>query len=119
MNGTVYIPNTSVMTIAMGNVTLDLSVNGKPMGQSYIDNLVLHPGNNTVPMTSIVNETAVINLLLVDGAYKDGVVPFVITGNSSVYNGKELPYFTEALSANNLTVSLNVSEALSELNVHL
>ncbi|KAJ5591318.1 hypothetical protein N7450_005290, partial [Penicillium hetheringtonii] len=118
MKGTVYIPNPSVMTIDMGNLTLDLSVAGKPMGQSFLDNLVLKPGNNTVPMTSTVDQTAIIKMFTADGnPYKDGVVPFDIVGNSSVYNGKELPYFTKALASNNLTVHLNVSKALAEIGL--
>ncbi|KAJ5103916.1 hypothetical protein N7532_004445 [Penicillium argentinense] len=118
MDGTVYIPNPSVMTIEMGNLTLDLSVAGKPMGQSFLDNLILKPGNNTIPMTSTVNQTAIISMLTSkSNPYKDGVVPFDITGNSSVYNGKTLPYFTEALSANNLTVHLNVTKALAEIGL--
>ncbi|KAJ5584627.1 uncharacterized protein N7459_004427 [Penicillium hispanicum] len=119
MNGTVYIPNPSVMTIPMGNVTLDLSIDGRSMGQAYIDNLTLKPGNNTVQMTSAVNESAVINLLLFDSAYQNGIIPLVIRGNSSVYNGQELPYFTEALSANNFTVDVNISEILSGIGIHL
>ncbi|KAJ5390826.1 uncharacterized protein N7496_001894 [Penicillium cataractarum] len=120
MNGTVYIPNPSVMTITMGNVTLDLSVAGIPMGYSYLDNLVLKPGNNTVPMTSTVNESAIITMVTSSSnPYKDGMVPFTITGNSSVYNGKQLPYFTQALAANNLTVSLNVTKALAEIGIKL
>lgn len=142
MNGTVYIPNPSVMTITMvphplilkpipskenlhltpsqGNVTLDLSVAGVPMGYSYLDNLVLKPGNNTIPMTSNVNQTAIISLVTSSSnPYKDGMVPFTITGNSSVYDGKQLPYFTQALAANNLTVSLNVTKALAEIGIKL
>ena len=141
MNGTVYIPNPSVMTITMvrspthqpnplpnnyssnmqqGNVTLDLSIAGQPMGYSYLDNLVLKPGNNTIPMTSNVNQSAIISLVTSSSnPYKDGMVPFTITGNSSVYNGKELPYFTQALASNNLTVNLNVTKALAEIGIHL
>ncbi|KAJ5179035.1 hypothetical protein N7492_002245 [Penicillium capsulatum] len=120
MNGTVFIPNPSVMTLDMGNLTLDLSVRGKVMGQSYLDNLVLRPGNNTVPMTSTVDQAAIIKMLTSpNNPYKDGVVPFEIGGNSSVYDGKQLPYFTEALRANNLTVKLNVTKALAELGINL
>jgi len=88
------------------------------MGQSFLDNLVLTPGNNTVPMTSTVDQAAIIKMFTADdNPYKDGVVPFDIVGNSSVYNGKELPYFTKALASNNLTVHLNVSKALAEIGL--
>jgi hypothetical protein len=36
-----------------------------------------------------------------------------------VYNGKQLPYFTQALASNNLTVNLNVTKALAELGLKL
>jgi len=120
MNGTVYIPNPSVLTLHMGNVTLNLAVNGTIMGQSYLDDLVLKPGNNTIPMTATVEEISIANTLILGGdKYKDGIMPFDITGNSSVYDGKELPYFTEALKSNNLTVNLNVTKALADAGINL
>ena len=83
------------------------------MGQSYLKNLVLKPGNNIIPMTSKVDDAAIIELLEGDNKkYSSGIIPFDITGNSSVYNGQNLPYFTSALAANTLTVELNVGKAL-------
>lgn len=41
------------------------------------------------------------------------VVPLTIIGNSSVYNGQEIPYFTTALAANELTIDLNISRVLN------
>jgi hypothetical protein len=101
-------------------VTLNLLVGGQKLGLSYLDDLVLKPGNNTIPMTSTINETAIIEMLTSDSnPFTTGVVPFTITGNSSVYNGQELPYFTDALTANNLTVQLNVTKALAEIGLTL
>lgn len=109
-----------ILICLQGNVTLNLFANGTAMGQTYLDDLVLKPGNNFVPMTATVEELKIANLILANNTqYADGVVPFDITGNSSVYNGKELPYFTEALSSNNLTVHLNVSQALASLGLTL
>ncbi|KAJ5754017.1 uncharacterized protein N7511_008170 [Penicillium nucicola] len=120
MNGTVYIPNPSVMTISMGNLTLNLAVNGKAMGQTYINDLVLKPGNNTIPMLANVDQAAILTMFAsTSNPYKDGIVPFTITGNSSVYHGKNLEYFTEALAANKLTVNLNVYQALKEAGLDL
>lgn len=134
MNGTIFIPNPSVLTIAMviilvqhypkptnqyqGNVTLDLSIAGQFMGQTYLNNLTIKPGDNFTPMTSSINQTAVLSLIASKNSpYTDGLVPFDITGNASVYNGKELPYFTQALAANKLTVKLNITKALNELGI--
>lgn len=90
------------------------------MGQSYLNNLTLTPGDNYIPMTSSINQTAILSMISSkDNPYTDGLVPFAITGNSSVYNGQELPYFTEALASNNLTVKLNVTKALNEFEASL
>jgi len=63
MNGTVSIPNPSVLTINLGNVTMDLSVQGTPIGQSLLPDLVLKPGNNIIPMRSTVNQSLVIGMI--------------------------------------------------------
>ncbi|KAJ6016293.1 hypothetical protein N7540_010884 [Penicillium herquei] len=115
VNGSVLIPNPSVVTLHMGNVTLNLDVDGTVLGYIYLEDLVLAPGNNTVPMTATVDEVSIIEMLSSnDTTFADGVVPFNLIGNSSVYDGVVLPYFTVALQALNLTTSLNVTEALVE-----
>ncbi|PWY86850.1 hypothetical protein BO70DRAFT_360560 [Aspergillus heteromorphus CBS 117.55] len=107
--GTVYLPNPSVISIAVGNLTLNLSVNNTAIGYAYIDDLVIRPGNNTVAMTAAISELTVVGLL---GGYPNYVIPVDITGNSSVYDGQELPYIAEALGSLTLTTQLNVTQAL-------
>lgn len=58
-------------------------------------------------MTSTVDKLAVIKILPADA-----VLPVDIRGNSSVYEGKELGYFSEALAANVLHTRLEVGKAL-------
>jgi hypothetical protein len=90
------------------------------MGTTYLNDLVLKPGRNTFPMLAKVDQTAIIGLLTSSSnPYKDGIVPFDITGNSSTYHGKDLPYFTKALSANKLTVKLDVGAALKEIGLNI
>lgn len=133
--GKVLIPNPSVLTITMvcvnqrnkssptgfgklladrhavqGNVTLDLSVEGTPIGKSYLNDLVIRPGDNTLDMTANITQSKVVGFL---SKYKNNIIPVDITGNSSVYHGKDLPYFAAALAANKLTVDLNVLDAIS------
>ena len=43
---------------------------------------------------------------------KDAVLPVDIRGSSSVYEGRELGYFSEALAANVLHTRLDVGKAL-------
>ncbi|KAJ5780341.1 hypothetical protein N7457_005501 [Penicillium paradoxum] len=118
LNGTAMIPNPTVMTITMGNVTMNLAIAGKPVGTTVLQNLVLKPGKNNVPMVGDVDQAYIISLLMSKkNPYKDGVVPFDITGNSSVYHGKELPYFTTALKANKMAIKLDVGAALGEVGI--
>lgn len=86
---------------------MDLSSNGTHIGQAFMDNIVLRPGNNTIPMRSAVNKLKVLNLLP-----SNSMLPVVIRGNSSVYDGRELPYFTEALAANTLHRTLDIGKGL-------
>lgn len=86
---------------------MDLSVNNTHIGQSFLDDLTLHPGNNTVPMTAKVDKLAVVNRLP-----GDGILPVQITGNSSVFHGRELSYFSEALQANTLHAKLDIAQAI-------
>jgi hypothetical protein len=66
-------------------------------------------------MASIVDQARIIRLITArDSPYRDGIVPIQITGNSSVYNGEEIPYFSEALASNVLTIELNIMSALNQ-----
>ncbi|KAL8740619.1 MAG: hypothetical protein Q9190_006702 [Brigantiaea leucoxantha] len=113
MLGNVTIPNPTVMTISMGNCTFNNYVAGDFIGTSVLQNLILAPGDNNIPMRSYVNQTLVI--LKVTSDYKDGILPVDIRGNSSVYEGEHLVYFERALSSNVQHVELNVGEKLNAL----
>jgi hypothetical protein len=94
-------------------VTLDLSVAGTPIGQSYIHDLTLVPGNNTLPMTSVLNQTLVLRLITQKTSpYANRILPITITGNSSVYKGQEVPYFTSALAATNISIEFDIGSLL-------
>ena len=113
MIGTVFIPNPSILTISMGNVTFNNYVDDEFIGTSTLSDLVLTPGDNTVSMRSTVNQTLVIKK--VTGTYEDGILPVDIVGNSSVYDGEHLVYFEKALQSNRQHVELNVGAALAAL----
>ncbi|PGH23289.1 hypothetical protein AJ80_02705 [Polytolypa hystricis UAMH7299] len=113
MIGEVLIPNPSIMTLAMGNITLDLSVEGTKIGISHLNNIVIRPGDNTFAMRTIANQSHVLSLVAgKDAKFKSGKIPLDIVGNSSVYNGELIPYFTKALSSNKLSIELDVLGAL-------
>ncbi|KAF2201457.1 hypothetical protein GQ43DRAFT_36958 [Delitschia confertaspora ATCC 74209] len=116
MEGNVFIPNPSVMTLYLGNVTMNLAVDGKAIGTSLLPELTLKPGDNNVPMLSTVNQTTVIGLIYgKDAKYKNAILPLTITGNSSVVGKDHLTYYETAIKGNKVNVDLNVGPALASI----
>ncbi|KAE8442982.1 hypothetical protein EG329_002445 [Mollisiaceae sp. DMI_Dod_QoI] len=110
LQGFAFIPNPSVLTVAMGNVTLSLSTElAGIVGTSTVPDMTIRPGNNSLPMTAVVNQTALIASL-----DKSGKVNVTITGTSSVYNGQHLTYYEKALASNVLVLEMNVLQILSD-----
>jgi hypothetical protein len=117
MIGTVYIPNPSVMLLDLGNVTMNLLIDGTSIGYALLPDLVLKPGNNTVPMQAHVDSLKVVQAI--STKYKTGVVPLDIVGNSSVRNGVGLTYYEEAIKSNTVRVDLNAGPALMAVGINL
>jgi len=112
-NGTVMVPNPSVLTLAVGDASFAISVDGTPIGNATMPDLTLKPGNNTYPINVASNVTAVTELLG-NPAYQCGMLPVDILGVSSVYDGQLLPYFTAALKHNSVRTMLNIVPALQK-----
>ncbi|EGD90701.1 hypothetical protein H112_02168 [Trichophyton rubrum D6] len=113
MKGNAFIPNPSVLTLDMGNLTLNLAVDGHPIGYSVLHDVVIKPGDNNIPMFAKADLAYVLKQTGKESKYPNGIVPVSILGNSSVAHGKELPYYTKAVAANTLMVDLNVPAILS------
>jgi hypothetical protein len=105
LSGFAYIPNPSVITVALvrtffqpwfkiliiaqGNVTLILStIKAGVVGNTTINDMTLVPGNNTIPMTGIVDQ-----LLIAESLNATGFVTLSIQGQSAIYNGQHLTYY--------------------------
>jgi hypothetical protein len=110
LKGFAYIPNPSVLTVAMGNVTLTVSTAQQGVvGTTSINDMTLVPGNNTLAMTGTVNQTALLASL-----NATGFAILEITGNSSIYNGQHLTYYEAALASNKLTLPMNVNQVVKD-----
>jgi len=109
LKGNAFVPNPSPLTIEMGNVTLILSTEKEGVvGNSTILNFTLKPGDNSLPMTGIIEQPKVIDSMV------NGIVELLIVGNSSVYNGQHLTYYEKALASNKLSLKMNVQQVLSD-----
>ncbi|CBX95329.1 hypothetical protein IAQ61_004149 [Plenodomus lingam] len=116
--GNVSIPNPSVMTLDLGNVTMNLAVDGRSIGYSLIPNLVLRPGNNVLPMQSRVDQLTILGL--VQSTYRNAVLPIEIVGNSSIAsNGQHLTYYEDAIKGNTIRLDLNVASALAQIGINV
>lgn len=110
LSGYAYIPNPSDMTIAMGDVTLELSTATGVVGNSTIANMTLVPGNNTLPMIGTMDQAKVLG----SADLTTGIVELSIVGKSAIYNGEHLVYYERALANNNLSLALNVVQVVKD-----
>jgi len=117
MLATVHIPNPSMLTLDLGNVTMNLGVAGQAIGYALLPDLVLRPGNNTYPMQARVDQPTLLTLVL--SKYKDGILPLEIVGNSSVKGDTHLTYYEEAVKANTIKLDLDAGPALKQLGINV
>lgn len=94
-----------------GNVTLALKIDDLVLGNGTIDNVLLNPGNNTIPLRGMLDIGKTLsNVATVLATEADALsqlqVKLWASGQSVVANGLHLPYFEKVLS--NLTVSTQV-----------
>ncbi|KAI0136666.1 hypothetical protein BJ170DRAFT_677537 [Xylariales sp. AK1849] len=112
-NGTVHLPNPTIWTIEVGNATLYTFFNGSIVGNTYIDDLVLRPGDNAYFITGDIDQGAVLNGLAQKPYCENGgILPFQITGNTVINNGQPLPWFADPLADKNDTVSIGIGAAV-------
>ncbi|KAF2397606.1 hypothetical protein EJ06DRAFT_481937 [Trichodelitschia bisporula] len=117
MIGKVSIPNASPITLQMGDVTLDLFVDGTSIGNSTLKDLTLKPGENIAEMRSNTDQAGVITAIM--KKYHDGIIPVDIVGRWSVYQGKHLTYYEAALQSNPMRTMLDVGPALAGMGVNI
>ncbi|KAJ5542745.1 hypothetical protein N7461_008748 [Penicillium sp. DV-2018c] len=111
LRGKAVLPNHSVFTFALGNVTLNLKSQDMILGQASIDNVVLKPGDNLVDLHGYLDFDFLIDhlgeiLATQNSALREGKIELSASGNSTVYNGKHIRYFEEIL--NGLTITTQV-----------
>jgi hypothetical protein len=115
MHGTIYIPNPSVMTLTIGDMVQDIYVDGKIIGNTTINEVVLRPGPNSFQMQSFTNQAVVIPLIT--DKYTNGILPIEARTRSITYKGVHLPYFEKAMEATPVYIDLDISAALKAVGL--
>ncbi|KAL4955344.1 hypothetical protein BDW69DRAFT_121086 [Aspergillus filifer] len=105
------LPNPSVMTLQIGTTLLDLKSDNYTLGNATLDDLILYPGNNTVPVNGNIDLDYLIDnlggILATQGdALSKGFLRLEAIGRSVEWNGEEVPYYTEAMKALTLTADV-------------
>jgi len=118
MQGTLVLPNPTVMTINMGDLVQDILLNGEVIGNATIENIVLKPGENLFPMRSYADQLTVITYLQ-NNKSKGGVLPVEARARTVTYKGKRLEYFEYALGQTPIKLDLPLKDALSALGLDL
>jgi len=112
--GNAFIPNPSVMTIEMGNVTLQLrTAEQGVVGTTNIENFTIVPGDNVLPMTGTLNQTLIL------GSLTGGFATLLIKGTEVINAaGEHLTYYEKALGAHELTLKMNVQQVIADSLAH-
>lgn len=110
--GTAEIPNQSIFTLDIGNVTFINFVGDEELGTLEIHDLLLVPGINTVEVLGNLDQIAILQLVRSPEFCQTGIIPFKLLGDSVENNGVPLPYFAEALGAGNQTVNIDIGSII-------
>ncbi|CAG7953402.1 unnamed protein product [Penicillium nalgiovense] len=117
LRGTAILPNHSVFTFALGNVTLDLRSTNILIGQATIENVLLKPGNNSVALRGHLDVNIVLDhlpaiLAAQSAAIMEGQLELSASGNSTVYNGDHIMYYEKVLQGLTLTARAPIAMVL-------
>ncbi|KAI5293128.1 hypothetical protein KEM56_006125, partial [Ascosphaera pollenicola] len=90
-----------------GNVTTWPMFNGSAIGRSIIHDLILHPGNH-----NRYNVTGTMNIAQALPALHGTKMNIQILSNESIWHGRNLTYFGDALATNLMDYQVDLSEVL-------
>ncbi|QKX56957.1 uncharacterized protein TRUGW13939_04065 [Talaromyces rugulosus] len=96
------LPNQSVLTLEIGNTTVDILSGDLVIGTGFIDSLFLKPGNNSFSIRGTANLTTLLHnigpIMAYQGQYiKNGYLQLTTRVTNIKYNGTTVPYYTEEM----------------------
>jgi len=110
VGGKVLVPNPTVVTIEMGDVTLNIGLKDKSIGTGVISGLVLRPGNNSYDFKANVMENQLINLAL--AASQGGKLN--VTSNGTKVDNVQIPWLSEPLTQLDTQVPFDISNTTAQ-----
>ena len=115
--GNISLPNPTVLHFEVGTLNLDIKSGDILIGNVTINGVTLVPGDNTYPLTGIIDlKTILKNLggILKDeaSALKNGNLSLQATTSSVIWNGTLVPYYTNVLRQLTLTAEIGLADTL-------
>ncbi|OGM45880.1 hypothetical protein ABOM_006048 [Aspergillus bombycis] len=116
VNATIVFNPPTPISVEMGTVSCNLTIDDSQLGYIDIPDLTLRNGTSTAVVLGDLD----IRLLIRKGLWESsnsnyGKVTIGIHGNRSVYNGEEIPYFTAAVKAISASTTVNLFDYVSEI----
>lgn len=111
-HGFADIPNPSILTFEVGNVTFGNYFNQSKIGTLFIDDMYIRPGVNNVSVRANISQIPVVEAVQAQPYCNDGILPFDLLGESVINHGQSLPYFAEALALHAQSTKVRVGAAL-------
>jgi len=111
-HGFITIPNPSVLTVDIGNISFTNFFNNSAIGTAFIDKMLLVPGSNNFSIRANISQAPVISALESQPFCTTGVLPLSFIGDNITNFGQELPYFEQAFRSNKLSLDLNAGADL-------
>ncbi|KAI1281457.1 hypothetical protein F5Y07DRAFT_354770 [Xylaria sp. FL0933] len=120
IKGTLNLPNSGVIALGLGDLTLDLYSGDIKLGYINIYDLFLPPGNNTRYFDGqLYLDELVPNLgKILDSqqeALNKGNIDLRAVGNATMVNGVHIPYIEQVLNKKSLITSMPVITLLSDV----
>ncbi|KAJ5288763.1 hypothetical protein N7478_001793 [Penicillium angulare] len=118
LNGTVILPNPSILTLEIGTIVLDVMSGNLTIGNATIENLTLKPGNHSNPLKGSLDIGIIlkhIKQILADqlpSIKSSGGLNLTSVTRSVTYNGTEVPYYTEVMSELPLSATVGLLDTL-------
>jgi hypothetical protein len=118
-NATATITNPSYYTIDIGNATFNNYANNQLLGNLTINNLILKPGQNVVPVSALLDQTVIITAATKKPYCETGKITIDLLGTSVKQGNDQIPWLMQALGSANQTVELDLADTFKAAGLDL
>ncbi|KAJ6018619.1 hypothetical protein N7499_010189 [Penicillium canescens] len=115
--GNATLPNKSVLTLDIGTIVLDIHSGDLLIGNATLKDVTLYPGDNTFPLTGVLDLGLIIQnlgkvLASQASALKSGNLALDTITRTVTWNGTLVPYYTDVMKQLTLTANVALADLL-------